>query len=135
MRNIFWENAVKNVVVVLALFTSYSAIENTLRNSPIASDKTAIGSFLVAVGILAVIACFGNFAFTYEKVELEKFRSRLLAHLTTGILMLVIGLSLEMTSVSSKLLIGNFFIFNLSLLLLYISSVLYDFWDLKRAHL
>lgn len=91
-----------------------------------------MGNLLVVVSILAVTACFGNFAFTYEKVETKDRSGRLLAHFTTGLLMLLIGLSLEMTAVLAGLIIGNFFIFNVSLIVLYISSVLYDFWDLKR---
>lgn len=133
MKKIYWENLVKNVVIFLILSFSYFEIQNFLLNSPISTDKSVIGSLLVAVSILAVTACFGNFAFTYEKVNFKSFGSRLLAHTTTGLLMLLIGLALEMTSVLSTLLIGNFFIFNLSLVILYVASILYDFWDLNRA--
>lgn len=134
MKPVFLENLVKNITIIILLFIGYSQIQTSF---PLINtlDKGSLGSFLVAVSILAVTACFGNFAFTYEKVEYKKFTSRLLAHLTTGILMLLIGLSLEMTSTLTQALIGNFPIFNLSLLLLYIASVLYDFWDLKRAEL
>ena len=90
---------------------------------------------LVAVSILSVTACFGNFAFTYERVKQKETASRLLAHATTGLLMLLIGLSLEMTSAIMGLLMGKFLIFDVSLAVLYLASVLYDFWDLKRADL
>lgn len=133
MVRVLWENLAKNIVILLILVSSYPQIEDFLFNSPVASDNAVLGSLLVAVSILAVTACFGNFAFTYEKVEHSSWDARLLAHLTTGVLMLLIGLSLEMTSVLAKLLIGDFFIFNYSLVLLYLASVLYDFWDLRRA--
>ena len=94
-----------------------------------------LGSLLAAVSILAMIACTGNFAFTYEKVNLRNFGLRFLAHAITGTLMLFIGLSLEMTSVLVELLVGKFFIFDLSLVVLYIASILYDFWDMNRANL
>lgn len=135
MKNVLWENIAKNVVIVLLLVPAYLSIESYLSNSNFVSDKSVLGSILVAVSILAVTACFGNFAFTYEKVEHNSLVSRWLAHLTTGLLMFLIGLSLEMTSLLANLLVGDFVIFNLSLLILYIASILYDFWDLKRATL
>ncbi len=135
MKRIFVENWVKNILILVFLYPAYFEIQRFLFSSPFASDTGVIGSLLVAVSILAVTACFGNFAFTYEKVEHRSFISRFLAHLTTGLLMLLIGLSLEMTAVLSSLLMGNFPIFNMSLVILYICSVLYDFWDLKRAEL
>lgn len=133
MKNIIHENFVKNIIVLATLVLTYPLILSGLSNSPAATDKAIAGDLLVAVSILVVTACFGNFAFTYEKVEFKNFGSRLLAHFVTGLLMLVIGLSLEMTSVLSKLLVGNFVIFDTSLIILYFASVLYDFWDLKRV--
>lgn len=133
MKNILLENLVKNVLIVLTLLYTYSQINLFFANTVL--DKSVAGSLLTAVSILVVTACFGNFAFTYEKVDQRNFASRLLAHLTTGLLMLLIGLSLEMTSGLSRILIGDFPIFNLSLLILFVASILYDFWDLKRGDL
>ena len=134
MKNALWENILKNVLIVVVLIFTYFHIQTTLGNMDF-PDKSVLGSLLVAVSILAVTACFGNFAFTYEKVEHQDSKSRYLAHATTGLLMVLIGLSLEMTSVIIRLLMGNFYIFDLSLLILYLASVMYDFWDLKRADL
>lgn len=125
----------KNIIVITLLIPAYFNIENFLSTSSFRSDTGTIGSLLVAVSILAVTACFGNFSFTYEKVKHHGYSSRLLAHVTTGLLMLLIGISLEMTSLLSSLLIGTFPIFNLSLLILFVASILYDFWDLNRADL
>ena len=133
MKNAFWENVIKNVLIVVVLIFTYFHIQTTLGNM-VFTDKSVLGSLLVAVSIQAVTACFGNFAFTYEKTEHRNEKSRYLSHMTTGLLMLLIGLSLEMTSVIVTLLIGNFFIFDLSLLILYFASVMYDFWDLMRAN-
>lgn len=133
MKKVLLENTIKNFLIILVLIFTYPQIQTFFSNKVL--DTSVIGNLLVAVSILAVTACFGNFAFTYEKVEHRNLISRLLAHITTGLLMLLIGLSLEMTSVLSALLVGDFFIFNLSLLILYVTSVLYDFWDLSRGHL
>lgn len=130
MNHTIWENIIKNVIVIILLVPSYGMIQSSLASSPAAGDTSVLGSLLVAVGILSVTACFGNFAFTYEKVKHTNTQFRLIAHATTGLFMLLIGLSLEMTSVIVKLLVGPFLIFDLILLILYIASVLYDFWDL-----
>ncbi len=135
MENTVRENIIKNGVVGLLLIPGYISIQTSVSASGFTSDKAILGSILSAVSILAVTACFGNFSFTYEKVEQKNSKARLLAHITTGLLMLLIGLSLEMTSVITRLLIGSFPVFDLSLLVLYISSVLYDFWDLNRTNL
>ncbi len=133
MKKVFLENLIKNILVFLLLIPSYIYSRTFLFSLPATSDKSVLGSLLVAVSILAVIACFGNFAFTYEKINLKDYGFRFLAHTITGILMLLIGLSLEMTSVLVELLVGRFFIFDLSLVVLYIASILYDFWDMNRA--
>ncbi len=128
------ENVIKNILIAIILIIIFPSIQNTFI-APFFIDKNLEVNLLAAVGLVSVIACFGNFAFTYEKVNHAKFSNRLLAHLTTALLMLAIGLSLEMILVIVSNTIGNFPIFNISLLLLYIASVLYDFWDLKRAEL
>lgn len=134
MEKIEVENLLKNIIVLSLLIVSFFQIENffnTLTNM----DKGTLATVLGAVGILSVIACFGNFAFTYEDIHHKNPLSRLIAHVTTGLLMLLIGLTLEMTAVIVKILIGNFFIFDVSIAILYVACVLYDFWDLERAKL
>lgn len=131
MNRILWENVTKNIILLTILIFTYFEIEKFFLQSSI-SDNSILGSVLVAVSILAVTACFGCFAFTYEKVETNRFGWRLMAHLTTGVLMLLIGLSLEMTFVLARSLIGDFYILNMSLVLLYIGIILYDFWDLEQ---
>jgi hypothetical protein len=133
MKKYYWDNVIKNLIISFILALSYNPISETITSSPIAIDKASLGSLLVAISILSVTACFGNFAFTYEKVQFKSMESRIVAHITTGLLMLLIGLTLEMTSVTIWLLMGNFFVFNLSLFILYIASVFYDFWDLQRS--
>lgn len=132
MKNALVENIIKNIVIFILLIPAYFHIQSIFSPGTF-FDKSVLGSVLVAVSILSVTACFGNFAFTYERVKQKETSSRLLAHATTGLLMLLIGLSLEMTSVIVGLLIGKFLIFNASLVVLYSASVLYDFWDLNRA--
>ncbi|MBI2330453.1 hypothetical protein HYU94_03605 [Candidatus Daviesbacteria bacterium] len=139
MKNILFENLVKNVILISILVPSYFWVNESFKSSAQLFTGTLEGSLLVgamvgSISILLVAACFGNFAFTYEKIT-HTFNSRFLAHLTTGLFMLLIGLSLEMTSVVISLFVGKFPVFDVSLVILYIASVFYDFWDLKRSEL
>jgi len=135
MKRFVLENIIKNFLIIIILVPTFESSRLFLISSPIMSDKQALGSLLTAVTILAMIACTGNYTFTYEKVNLSNTASRILAHATTGLLMLLIGLSLGMTSVLVELLIGKYFIFNMSLIVLYFTSILYDFWDLMRQNI
>ncbi|MAF25969.1 hypothetical protein CL634_10425 [bacterium] len=126
-------NLIKNIVLIGILFFSYTPIKASIINSGINNSKGDVGDLLVVVSIIAVIASFGNFAFTYEKVNMKKPGQRIIAHFTTGILMLIIGLSLELTLFFTNLIVTNIWAFTLSLHLLYIGSVLYDYWDLFRT--
>jgi hypothetical protein len=133
MNVIFKENILKNLLIVIILVITYLPIEAYISSSILATDKTAAGSIIVMTSIIAVTACFGNFAFTYEKINVKWKFERYLAHVTTGISMLVIGISLEFTDVLTVLLMGRFYLVDGVLVLLYLAVAGYDFWDLLRV--
>lgn len=132
MKRILQENLIKNIILVAVLLSVYFPLKNQILNSNISDG--VIGNLLVVVSIVAVTACFGNFAFTYEKVDINNGVIRLIGHITTGLLMLVLGISLEMTAIFSGLLVGNFLMLNLCLFLLYLSAIFYDYWDIYRIN-
>jgi hypothetical protein len=132
MQKIIKENLAKNIILVILLALLYSPIQIYLLNSNLVNDLPLAGDILVAVSVIAVIACFGNFAFTYEKIHSRSVAQRLLAHFTTGLLMLIIGISLIFASVLVAMIMGQFIIFDIILLGLYVACVGYDFWDLLR---
>lgn len=84
--------------------------------------------------LISVIACFGCFAFTYEKTNFANPLERILGHITTGLLLLIIGFSIMVSQVLISMIIGPFLILDILLLLLYVACVGYDFWDLLRYH-
>ncbi|MBI2665934.1 hypothetical protein HYX12_04900 [Candidatus Woesearchaeota archaeon] len=131
MKQIFKEGIVKNIVIMLFLFFSFFIINDYL--AAITLSEALLGNSLIAVSIVAVVACFGCFSFTYEKIKLDNIFSRYLAHFTTGILLLVIGISLIFTSLLFKLALGYFWIVDLTLAMLYLATVGYDFWDMLRV--
>lgn len=67
-----------------------------------------------------------------RKWILGGFPHRLLGHITTGLLLLIIGISLIITGVLVSFIMGSFPLFDLTLALLYISCVGYDLWDILR---
>jgi hypothetical protein len=110
----------------------YAPINNYLMNSNLVTDKASAGDILVAASIIAVIACFGAFAFTYEKINVKKSYQRYLGHVTTGLLMLIIGISLIFTTILVSFIMGSFILFNITAIMLYLAVIGYDFWDLLR---
>lgn len=132
-RRLVRETAAKNLVLLTTLAAAYPSVAGFLRDAVPRSGPGTAGSLLVAVSILAVIACFGNFAFSYEYVDLRHAGWRYLAHATSGILMLVIGLSLEICAVLTSLVIGSFPLLEASWALLYVASALDDVLDVHRA--
>ena len=135
MEKIIKENIIKNVLLAVLLITLYFPIQNYLIKISTVVDQSIIGDVLVFVSIIAVTACFGNFAFTYEKLKHKIIIQRYLAHFVTGILMLLIGLSLIFSAMLIYILIGHFILIDIILLLLYLACVGYDFWDLLRIEI
>lgn len=127
MNKIFLHNIIKNVIVITILLVSWSSLHAFL----IKIDDTTAGDVLVAVSILAVAACFGCYAFIYEKTA-DKQLWFILSHVTTGLLTLAVGWSLQMTAILIENLVGPFAFFRYMLFVIYLSLVLFDFWDLKR---
>ncbi len=132
MKKIIKEAIAKNAIIILILILSYPLIQDHLINSNLPQDEASTGDILVAVSIIAVIACFGCFAFTYEKIDQKSAIQRSIAHITTGILMLIIGINMIFTSILITFIVGNFFLIDMILALLYVACVGYDFWDVMR---
>ncbi|MEK6969940.1 MAG: hypothetical protein AABW48_05935 [Nanoarchaeota archaeon] len=130
MQRIIKENITKNILIIILLGLLYPVIQNFLVNSDI--DKASAGYIVVVTSVFAVIACFGNFAFTYEKINLKDSFQRYLAHFTTGLFMFVIGISLIFTTMLTAIIMGYFILIDITLLLLYLACVGFDFWDIYR---
>jgi hypothetical protein len=126
------ENISKNAIVLLLLGAVCIFLPGMMGDA-LSLDKAAAASMLTTISLISVIACFGCFAFTYEKVKMEDVKQRFLAHLTTGLLMLAIGITLALTSFVTKIVAGQLIIIDLLLVLVYAACVCYDFWDLLRA--
>ncbi|MFA6888899.1 MAG: hypothetical protein WC254_05390 [Candidatus Woesearchaeota archaeon] len=132
MKQILKENILKNILIVVILILIYFPIHTYTENSSFNKDNTAIGNVIIAVSLFSVCACFGNFGFTYEKINPKNRFQRIIAHTTTGLLMLVLGITLMFTAELIFLTIGYFILIHVIVFLLYIACIGYDFWDLYR---
>lgn len=126
MQTITKENLLKNTIVLVLLLPFSLAIQAS-------TEKSVAGDMLVAVSIIAVIACFGAFAFTYEKTSMQKLSHKLLAHFTTGLLLFVIGASLLYTRAYATVLVGPYALFDLLIVILYAACACFDMWDSLRT--
>ena len=132
MEKIMKEAIMKNIIILVMLGMFYFPINDYLLASNLANDKSSAGNIFVGTSIIAVIACFGCFAFTYEKINEKKTYQRYLAHFTTGVLVLAIGISLIFTSKLITIIMGHFILVDVTLVLVYLGCVGYDFWDVLR---
>ncbi|MFC1691849.1 hypothetical protein ACFL0W_06745, partial [Nanoarchaeota archaeon] len=120
-------------IIIILLIILYSFINNSMIENNLFENKEIAGNFLLAISIISVIACFGNFSFTYGAVQSKQVFERYLAHFVTAFLMLVIGISLIFTSRLIFILVGRFLVIDFTLILLFLACMGYDFWDLLRA--
>jgi len=128
--NYIKENVAKNIVLAVITMLFYPVIFQSL--APIKPEQ--INNFLVIISMLLVTVSFANFAFTYEKSNLQTKAGKLLAYSATGIFMLLTAILLESIVLSVKIVYPSFhtMIFCFSILT-YLGVILYDFWDLMRA--
>ena len=129
-QNIFIENAIKNLIVIICLIIFYFPLNDFLFKLPLSSyDSITLVSTLLIMSFL-----FADYAFTYTASNLGNSFERYLDHAITAIIIFGTGTLLEISLVSLNLrLQTEFKLLELPAFLFYISLVLYDFWDLNRA--
>jgi len=133
LKRVFKENLIKNVFLLILLTILGIPIHSYILDSDLLNQKASAGSILAAVSIISVLAAFGNFGFKYDKVDLKNPFHRYFAHVLTGMLLFVIGISLIMIWQLIALIMGDYILMDITLLLLYLACVGYDYWDLAAA--
>lgn len=123
-------NIIKNAIVLLIALILYPVVSTSI--APIGENQ--INNFLTIVSILLVTVCFANFAFTYEKSNLQTKGGKALAHVATGIFMLLTAILLESMTLAVHSVYPTFYgVILFFSILTYVGIVLYDFWDLMKA--
>lgn len=125
------ENVIKNLSVVLATLAFYPFLKGALDE--VSSGQA--GNLLMVISMFLVTVCFANFEFTYEKSQLDSRLGKWLATGSTAIFMFLIAILLEIIVIIIKTVYPSLFgIFFFISLLLYVSIVIYDFWDLVQSN-
>ena len=133
LKLVFKENLVKNAILLASLTILRLPIQNYIESSGLETHKDLAGYVLAAVSIISVLAGFGSFGFKYVKMDLKNPYQTYFAHILTGTLLFVIGISLIMTWKLISLILGPFMLMDITLLLLYLACAGYDYWDLVAA--
>lgn len=129
-NNIIKENIIKNVLVVFTIVLVEKPLHDFITSIP----KTVLGDMLFASSILALAAMFGTFSYSYRDININKTLERIFAHLTTGMLMLPIGIMFLIIQFVLNLEIGYSSPFVvISIWFVYASIVLWDFANSLRA--
>lgn len=130
LKKLLWQNVWKNVLVLAISAVLWPSIGDSFRSI----DGANFGNLLMIISILLVTVCFANFAFTYKNSNINSSKIRALSHLATFLFLLIIALLLVAMCIGIGIIYPTVYGFILSLsILLYISIVLYDFWDLCRT--
>ena len=127
-----FENTLKNIIVVIALYFVYSPTKNFLEG--LNMDSIGHQTVIILASLLIMAFLFGNYTFTFKDSHLEHKGKRFLDYLHTGVVIFGCGALLEISFITINLqLKANFTFVGILMVLFYISMVLFDFWDLMRS--
>lgn len=131
LKIVLRENLIKNCILLVSLVVLFFPINTIMQD--IAPEN--IDSVLLFSSLVFVAALFANFAFTYEFSDVKNRFERILGHSTTFFVMLSIGLLLEISVIAISIKIpSTTFMFAAIASIVYLASVLYDFWDIFRIY-
>ena len=114
---------IKNGIIHLALIPFYFLTQHEVALMP--EDK--LDTLLLFVGLIVIAPITSNFIYNYKNADQKK--AVLWGHVTTFFSMLVIGMLFITLDVLLVLMVGNVFVFRLSLFLFWIAVVTFDLAD------
>ncbi len=134
LKKSIFENIVKNILIIIILFLLWPACVASISNL----DNILIDPVIKVVGFLLSGTIAGNLRFSYNSIDLENTNFRIFSHFVTAILLIAIGLMMEILILTineafKQLQSVKYFYESMpfiAILLLYISMLLYDWWDL-----
>lgn len=131
LTNAIVENIIKNFLIIMIALLSIPSISVGLKSLA----EVQLTNTLTIFSMFLLIACFACFTFSYENTNMYKFSSKILGHITVAASMTLMAILLECIIISVHLIHPSIFGLVLSLsILLYVATMLYDFWDLIRAY-
>lgn len=129
-NNIVKENLIKNTLVIFVIIF----IAHPLNDFVLSIPKTVLSDLLFAASILVLAAMFGAFSYSYKDINPTKTFERTFAHLTTGMLMIPIGVMfLTIQLVLNREIGFSSLLLNILVWFVYAAIVLWDFANSLRA--
>ncbi len=122
-------NFLKNFILFVVLILSYPIIQ---REFMVVTNPQTLNTLLLFVGLVIVAPLFACFQFSYQFSIKSNQSNLLVSHIATFLSMLVCGLLIAMIDVIFVRLVGDIFIFRLTLFLFLVCLVVWDFWDFWR---
>lgn len=120
------ENIIKNIVLVVLLFGMSNAVENYFRSV----DVDVLGDVLLASSVIGVGAMFAFFSLSYQKMNIHSMGQRFFMHLTTGLLLLPIGIMFLIIQTILEIKLGSSPLMIVSVVwLVYGAIMLWDMWN------
>lgn len=117
------EMLLKNGVIHILLIPFYFLTQKEVAVMP--TDK--LDTLLLFVGLIVIAPITSNFIYNYKNAD--KKSAIVWGHVTTFFSMLVIGMLFITLDVLLVLMVGNVFVFRLSLVLFWVAVVTFDLAD------
>ena len=118
---------IKNILIHLLLIPFYIFTLREVSFMP----AGRLDTLLLFVGLIVIAPITSNFIYNYKNAETRK--AIMWGHITTFISMLVVGMLFIILDILLINMIGNVFVFRLSLILFWLAVVTFDFADFLTA--
>lgn len=113
----------KNILIHILLIPFYLLTQIEVSQMPV----ERLDTLLLFVGLIVIAPITSNFIYTYKDAKTQKAIAY--GHMTTFFSMLVVGMLFITLDVLLILMVGNVFVFRLSLILFWIAVITFDFAD------
>ncbi|MDP2630865.1 MAG: ion transporter [Candidatus Uhrbacteria bacterium] len=126
---IIQENVVKNISVIIGIILVHEPIDAFLRST----NVDVLGDIMFAASILALAAMFGFFSLSYGDFNPLRTSQRLLIHLTTGLLLLPVGVMFSIIQIIISIELATFpLILVAGIWFVYAAVMLWDFANVLK---
>jgi len=115
--------AIKNLIIHLLLIFFYIFWVKEVSSI----DESQLETLVLFVGLIVIAPITSNFIYSYSSAKTEKAKTY--GHLTTFFSMLVIWMLFVILDILLLQMIGNIFVFRISILLFWFAVIFFDFAD------
>ncbi|MBU0975975.1 hypothetical protein KJ918_04200 [Patescibacteria group bacterium] len=119
------ENVIKNLLALLVILISYPIFKSLLKEV----NESQVSNLLVIISIFFISIQFAGFSFSYADSKKDSVM-KMLGHVLTFFAMSLTGILLETIVITVQMVYPSFFpVMTILSVLIYITVLLFDFWD------